>query len=79
MKKLTTKDIILSYIKMYAPVVISNVEMQIKMVDFGKRFNVYHTPETYVREWRKIKRQNIPNIEFKLVNDKGDYLCTISK
>jgi len=40
-------------------VVITSNNIQQEVVDFAKsRFNIFHNPETFAREWRDFKKDN---------------------
>lgn len=73
---MTVKDIILFYIREYKTRIVTNIEIQTVLPTYGKNsFGILHSPETYSREWRRLKAMK--KIGITTIEDKGDgeYLC----
>jgi len=53
------KKIIIRYLEMYPGRIVSNHTFQTELPDFGRSiYGFQHTPETYSRTWRILRRNN---------------------
>lgn len=61
MKSLSVQQVILKWIsnnlKLVNSFLFSSVEVQHDIVEYGKRIGVWHTPDLYSRQWRKIREE----------------------
>lgn len=77
MKKLTVTDLLYIYLKNRIGGTIHNYEIQSILPNLGKIYGITHTPETYIRQWRTLKKKgNLKELKLKVLNPE-ETLCNI--